>query len=229
MDKGLKNLKFKLILVIIIALALLEIRMLPMMEKVTDLIVYPLAAILSLWIIAIVHDTIKFQIKKHFKTDKTALLVELLQDYWLIFPNDVRNLIRSGANPNATGNFGNLILLQAILPKRSPAVIKELILNGADWKYTTKGDETNLLICAAGFYKKTELIAFLLDLGLPINAQNNDGITPLIAAAIYNNKKVYQFLLQRGADKDLTDKSGHKAEDYLNNKPLRQNYFKPVS
>ena len=51
---------------------------------------------------------------------------------------------------------------------------------------------------------------FLLDKGAPVNAANEDGITPLHGAGYKGANKVVQLLVDRGADLAVKD----KGEDY---------------
>ena len=55
----------------------------------------------------------------------------------------------------------------------------------------------------------------MLSLGLETDSRNNDGITPLMRAALRGKQSAFQVLIQNGADLTLKDNNGcsllHKA------------------
>jgi ankyrin repeat protein len=62
------------------------------------------------------------------------------------------------------------------------------------------------------------LVRLLIDNGAHINAQNNLGTTPLIFATMYNKRTSVILLLEKGADKTITDNEGKTALDYASEK-----------
>lgn len=56
-----------------------------------------------------------------------------------------------------------------------------------------------------------EAVKLLLDCGSDINAQDADGLTPLMFAAMHDKKECLDLFLQRGANTDLTDNRGRTA------------------
>jgi uncharacterized protein len=96
-------------------------------------------------------------------------------------------------------------------------VVRLLLAHGADPKITTY-DHTSALMVASGVgwaegflreYSEDEtlqLVRLLLDLGLPVNAANDEGITALHGAAYKGANKAVQLLVDRGADLAAKDK-----------------------
>ena len=56
--------------------------------------------------------------------------------------------------------------------------------------------------------KNYEVIEFLLENEAKINAQNIDGRTPLMLAALSGDEKLTEYLLEFDADKTIRDKAG---------------------
>ncbi|MEM7198279.1 MAG: ankyrin repeat domain-containing protein [Pseudomonadota bacterium] len=57
-------------------------------------------------------------------------------------------------------------------------------------------------------------VAFLLDLGIAIDAHNKEGATALMQAASLGHQGITRQLLQAGADTKLTDYTGRTARDW---------------
>ena len=74
------------------------------------------------------------------------------------------------------------------------------------------GAETALW--AAALFGEAEIAARLLELGTDPNARAFAGVTPLIIAAQRANHEIAELLLAAGADANLTDPGGRKAEDW---------------
>ena len=98
-----------------------------------------------------------------------------------------------------------------------------LLSYGADPKTKTDHDDT-ALTAAAGIgwvegvtYEQSvkenlAAVRMLLDLGLDPNAANNDGRTPLMAAAMKGRNEVVQLLVDRGARLDARDRGSRDTE-----------------
>jgi ankyrin repeat protein len=96
------------------------------------------------------------------------------------------------------------------------ALVKRLLEHGADAKLATE-DGTTALMVAAGIgwvegvtyewspAQTLETAELLLDLGVPVNAQNLDGQTALMGAAHKGRNDVVELLVERGADLALHD------------------------
>jgi ankyrin repeat protein len=95
-------------------------------------------------------------------------------------------------------------------------LVKRLLEHGADPKIATEDGTTSLMV-AAGIgwvegvtyewspQQTTETVELLLDLGVPVNAQNLDGQTALMGAAHKGRNDVVELLVARGADLALRD------------------------
>jgi ankyrin repeat protein len=96
------------------------------------------------------------------------------------------------------------------------ALVKLFLERGADPSLTTD-DGTTALMVAAGIgwvegvtyewsrEQTLETVSLLLDLGVPVNAQNLDGQTALMGAAHKGRNDVVELLVARGADLALRD------------------------
>jgi ankyrin repeat protein len=95
-------------------------------------------------------------------------------------------------------------------------LVKRYLESGADPMLTTE-DGTTALMVAAGIgwvegvtyewspAQTLETVGLLLDLGVPVNAQNLDGQSALMGAAHKGRNDVAQLLVDRGADLALRD------------------------
>jgi hypothetical protein len=63
-----------------------------------------------------------------------------------------------------------------------------------------------------GGEKSFELIGFLIKRGAAVNAQANNGMTPLIVAASIENLDAVKLLIENGADRNIKDAKGQTAE-----------------
>ncbi len=69
-----------------------------------------------------------------------------------------------------------------------------------------------------------EVVDYLISIGFTVNIQRDiDGITPLMSAVGSGFYDKVKLLLKHGADKNLVDKNGKKAIDYLENIPPKFN------
>jgi ankyrin repeat protein len=63
----------------------------------------------------------------------------------------------------------------------------------------------------AAFQNKTDIIRYLIDKGANVNAEFEDGATPLIAAAEYGYFETCSLLLEHNADVNKVDHHGNDA------------------
>ncbi|MCL2860331.1 MAG: ankyrin repeat domain-containing protein [Oscillospiraceae bacterium] len=137
----------------------------------------------------------------------------------------IKKLLDAGANPNTVDKNGNSLLLIGLEWDTNEesnnyiARAKLLIDYGADVKVKSKNgivDEnaTTLILLAdnasssiATSDEFIELANILLEKGVDINAQNSNGETALIKAcnSVKPNTDFIKFLLEKGADKNITD------------------------
>jgi ankyrin repeat protein len=92
-------------------------------------------------------------------------------------------LLRLGLKPNDTTSFGE-VPLNAALNFRSAATLKMLVEHGANINFQNLHEQN-----------------------LPAEV----GFTPLMNAALYNDRESFFFLLEHGADPNLRSKSGYTA------------------
>jgi ankyrin repeat protein len=136
----------------------------------------------------------------------------------------IEKLLAAGADPNAVVNNTPRARMRAGSPRIVFAtvlmraafsgdleLVKLLLAKGADPAVVSKDNETVLEAAAAlgfiqGYSKgrsaaeRLDVITLLVDLGADVNAADDYGITPLMAAANMGDVSIIQFLVDRGAD-----------------------------
>jgi hypothetical protein len=100
-------------------------------------------------------------------------------------------------NINKRGDFGETLLMQAVL-QGNQAAVGLLIQNGADVHLKDYGGETALHMAARKGY--TAIVKQLLDAGVAVNVQDVEGWTPLMRAVTEERADIVGQLLSRGAD-----------------------------
>jgi ankyrin repeat protein len=150
----------------------------------------------------------------------------------------IRVLLDHGADPNGRAKDNTLsrtiFTMQWFLEAGATPLVraaqssdvelmKVLVAYGADPKAKTDHNDT-ALTAAAGIgwvegvtYERSvkenlSAIQMLLDLGLDPNAANNDGRTPLMAAAMKGRNEVVQLLVDHGARLDTRDRGSRDTE-----------------
>jgi hypothetical protein len=128
-------------------------------------------------------------------------MMELLLSYL-----DQKNLI------NIPDRNGLSVLFYTIRVQNGLSILKLLFKkNLANKSLVDK--EKNTVLHYAIIQKNYDAIVVLLENGLDIDAQNIDGRTPLMLAALSGDEKLTEYLLEYGADKVLKDNSGQTAID----------------
>lgn len=94
----------------------------------------------------------------------------------------------------------------AVLTNNMDAV-KQHIAAGSNLNEKDPFGGSSPLITASLFDKK-EMVQVLLDAGVDINFQNNDGSTALHTAAFFCRPEIVKMLLDKGADKTLKNRFG---------------------
>lgn len=91
--------------------------------------------------------------------------------------------------------------------------IREII--GEDPDILTRDDRGATPLHTAVMHGKahTHVVRFFLDGGVPIDAQDNDGLTALMFTAMHAERDAMAVLLEKGARTDLTDKRGRMAAE----------------
>ena len=91
-------------------------------------------------------------------------------------------------------------------------VIKQHINAGSDLNLKDPFGGSSPLISAAVF-GKPEAAKLLIDAGVDINFQNNDGSTALHTAAFFCRPEIVKMLLEKNSDKTIKNKYGATAYD----------------
>ena len=104
--------------------------------------------------------------------------------------NEVKNLIRKGANVNARDRWGIPFLLRAL--PRHQEIAKYLITNGAD--VNTKTSDDNTVLMRAAHYGLFDLVKFLVQNGADINIVNDNNDTALSIAQGRGHNNIVDFL-----------------------------------
>ena len=96
---------------------------------------------------------------------------------------------------------------------RRPAIqiVTYLLSAGADVHAISKGNVGDLALCAAAESGDLQVIHCLLQAGADINQRNGISLTPLSVAIKSNKRLAAAFLLQNGADPEISDIEGHSA------------------
>uniref|UniRef100_A0ABD2X5M5 Uncharacterized protein n=1 Tax=Trichogramma kaykai TaxID=54128 RepID=A0ABD2X5M5_9HYME len=124
----------------------------------------------------------------------------------------VEKFLELGQDPNISMKETGDTSLHLALENRHTKTIELLLRNGANPNLAKKGGSTCLHYIALlsevvddDLVEKFFQIIDDIQLTLEVNAQDDDGITPLVFAASYGKKKATEWLLRKGADPNLTD------------------------
>lgn len=130
--------------------------------------------------------------------------------HWLAIENEpegVRMLLKHGADPNTEELSGNSALADAASLGDS-GMVRILLEAGADIHRRHPHNQETALHTAARHTSDVETLALLLDAGADIHARDHLGWSPLHSAAIGDNLKAAEFLLDNGADPTAGDMDG---------------------
>ena len=142
----------------------------------------------------------------------------------------IKALLDAGADASAVDENGNNAVLNVVSRDVSSStkkgsvkeILQLLVAAGATLDATTKKGET-ALIKAAQFGHHLDTLAYLIDNGLDVNAQNSYKLTPLMYAAMKaTNVEVLEYLLSKGAKTDTVDDFGDTAVDLVKENELLQ-------
>jgi uncharacterized protein len=134
-------------------------------------------------------------------------------------------LLSHGAKVDAREGWHGQTALMWATAQKHPAMVKELIAHGADvnarstinnWERQSTAEPREKWLPLGGFtalhFAAREgcvgCVPVLADSKADINAQDEDGITPLISALINGHYDVAGVLLEKGANPNIADRTG---------------------
>lgn len=124
-------------------------------------------------------------------------------------------LIAAGANVDKPRS-GGATPLQVAAERGHLLVVLSLLAAGADQELA---DDTGRIPLHSSSVTigtaSTAIASTLLDNGADLEAQDNDGWTPLIWAARFGNLKNLELFLEAGADKTVKDSAGDAAKEHI--------------
>jgi len=137
-------------------------------------------------------------------------------------PEMVNLLIQQGANVNQKDSKMATALLYLLFSDQAEQILPLLLNNGADVNAVASGmnNETPILAARQLFYegrdfKRAERVVRILhNGGANINAQDAEGYTLLITAAVNNKLRLAQLMIALGANIEIRSKEGMTALDY---------------
>ncbi len=137
----------------------------------------------------------------------------IMADYWgKLLTIEIRNnnieavkeLIKTGANVNAIGKYGQTAIVEASC-LGNLNIVNELIRAGANVNAVNKYGHSTALI-EASCYGHIEIIKKLIDAGANTNAVNEWGFTPMIYASKYNRPKIIKILKEQNVNNIIKSK-----------------------
>lgn len=146
-------------------------------------------------------------------------------------------LIKNEADVNAKDNKGNSCIMYAInsfsnavnIDKRNSYLDLIKYLHGKGVALGSEETGTNALMLASKeAYHNDLLKMFIDDLEIDINAQDKNGLTAVMYAAIEGNKSTVEFLVGKGADLLIKSKKDWTVKDYIQDE-LNNAYSKYMS
>ncbi len=125
----------------------------------------------------------------------------------------IKKYIRSGADINAENEQHESVLALALKMHCDAEVIDMLIENGA--RLDAIDEEGVSIFDYAITYNHPKLFQRMIESGINVNhTSRHSRFTPLMAAVCYTRYDMVALLLQYGADTDMQDIQGFKAEDF---------------
>lgn len=119
-------------------------------------------------------------------------------------------LMEHGADINVReGRTNDSILSNAVGALKNNSVIQTILDNGFDFSMS-EGE----ILSEAAYWRNYEAIVILRNNGFNIDTFDGYNRTPLMVASLQADKTIVQYLLEQGANADLTDDEGNKASDY---------------
>jgi hypothetical protein len=131
--------------------------------------------------------------------------------------DEMESFITNGVHLNITNEYGNSVLIQAIIHERNEFV-KSLLVKGANPNLQVTTNKTAPLHVAVR-RKNPEIVNLLLKKGADPNIKTHEGYTCLFIIAGFKdfNSEMATILLKNGADPNIKNNSGKKAIDITDN------------
>jgi hypothetical protein len=121
-------------------------------------------------------------------------------------PEEVRRLLRGGADIEDKGGIRESTPLREAFWNRHTEVARVLLEHGADVSGMNTHGETLLHKAVRG--TQNEFVRLLLQHGSVVSVKNNFGNTPLHIAVLVNNTPMVEILLEHGADVSVRNNKG---------------------
>lgn len=125
----------------------------------------------------------------------------------------VRLLLNAGVDADIVDEYGWTALIGAIYSLNAPELVKLLLDGDANANIVIKRERTPLMIATSAGRTGAELLKLLLDAHANVDAQDIEGNTALMEAAMGDEPKMVTVLLQGGADPRIRNKYGLTALD----------------
>ncbi|MBR2439448.1 MAG: ankyrin repeat domain-containing protein [Lentisphaeria bacterium] len=133
----------------------------------------------------------------------------------------VQLLLKAGAKTDVIVNqlFKTPLIMSAVVQK-DPEILKILIENGIDIQSVNSSGENALhrVLYMMKYNKKSEKMQFaeiLINSGINVNQQDENGVTALMYAVNMQNDKLYNLLISKGANVFLKNKKGVSVFNYM--------------
>ncbi len=139
----------------------------------------------------------------------TVLYVTLLATVLLLSACGGKENATQNASTGSDIKAPEIDIHTAVISDNMEAV-KQHIAAGSDLNVRDPFGGSSPLISAAVF-GKTEMAKVLIDAGVDLNFQNNDGSTALHTAAFFCRPEIVQLLLEKNVDKTIKNKFGATA------------------
>lgn len=135
---------------------------------------------------------------------------QLIAAVWKGRTDEIRELVRKGADPDTRRGPQSRTLLMRACEQGDIASVRVLISSGAKASGITDSDmDTSLHVAAGG--DMPALIPILVAKGAKLESRNRSHYTPLMVAASDGKAANIQTLIDHGADATATTKSGLSA------------------
>lgn len=125
----------------------------------------------------------------------------------------IKELLENSEDVNAQNESGETVLMYAIRSHCDFKILTLLIESGADI-YALDHEGVSVFDTAIT-YNNIAMINYFLDKGIDVNkTERKSGFTPLMCASSFGRKEIVKLLLDKGADKNASDKQGFTAIDF---------------